>query len=123
MSISDDPGELPAQEPHRAHQFRAQSSQYVPSPSTSSSSHSTPEAISSVSTAIEWLRSTFLFVRIVKNPTFYALNNGSTAPEVRLEEICTNSVQELIESGVVEEEGEKLTSNSEFRVVSLGEGN
>lgn len=75
-------------------------------------------AISSVSTTIEWLRSTFLYVRIVKNPTFYALNNGSTPPETRLEEICANSVRELVETGVVEEDGERLNSTGESCVPS-----
>ncbi|BGP14081.1 ATP-dependent DNA helicase MER3 [Rhodosporidiobolus nylandii] len=67
--------------------------------------------ITSVSTALVWLRSTFLFVRIAKNAPYYAIANGASNPDERLEEICVQAIKELVDSGVVERVGEELASN------------
>lgn len=68
-------------------------------------------AISDIPSALRWLRSTFLFVRIIKNPTFYAIPGIKTTPEARLEELCLEAIKELVGSGVVDEDGDKLAAN------------
>ncbi|GAA6026781.1 hypothetical protein JCM8097_005857 [Rhodosporidiobolus ruineniae] len=74
----------------------------------------TLRTIADVPSALHWLRSTFLFVRITKNPGYYALGSnakdGAKSPDERLEEICVKAVEELVQSGVVEREGEELGS-------------
>lgn len=66
-------------------------------------------AITSVASALLWLRSTFLFVCINKNPAHYAIGNDRISPEARLEEICVEAVGQLVESGVVEERNDSLS--------------
>ncbi|BGP30278.1 ATP-dependent DNA helicase MER3 [Rhodotorula toruloides] len=67
--------------------------------------------ISDIPSALRWLRSTFLFVRITKNPAFYAIPGIKSTPEARLEELCLEAIKELVGSGVVDEDGDKLAAN------------
>lgn len=65
----------------------------------------TPSAITSVASALHWLRSTFLFVRIKRNPKFYALpGSEDVSPATRIEEICISAVGSLVSSDIVEEQ-------------------
>ncbi|GEM11682.1 DNA/RNA helicase, DEAD/DEAH boxtype [Rhodotorula toruloides] len=67
--------------------------------------------IGDIPSALRWLRSTFLFVRITKNPAFYAIPGIKSTPEARLEELCLEAIKELVGSGVVDEDGDKLAAN------------
>lgn len=61
-------------------------------------------AITDVQTALQWLRSTFLFVRIRKDPATYALSTGGAASaDAQLEELCLKAVKDLASEGIVEE--------------------
>ncbi|KAJ8295613.1 ATP-dependent DNA helicase MER3 [Rhodotorula toruloides] len=76
--------------------------------------------ISDIPSALRWLRSTFLFVRITKNPAFYAIPGIKSTPEARLEELCLEAIKELVGSGVVDEDGDKLAANRQsFAMPSL----
>ncbi|GAA5829644.1 hypothetical protein JCM11251_000232 [Rhodosporidiobolus azoricus] len=68
----------------------------------------TLRTITDIPSALQWLRSTFLFIRIVKNAPHYAIANGTSHPEERLEEICLEALKELVDSAVVERDGESL---------------
>lgn len=78
-------------------------------------------AIDGIPSALHWLRSTFLFVRITKNCAYYGLGMDGTSPEERLEEICLSAVNELVRSGVVERDGDKLAGNRAFRSTYPGQ--
>ncbi|GAA5826052.1 hypothetical protein JCM5353_004194 [Sporobolomyces roseus] len=71
-------------------------------------------------TALRFLHSTFLYVRITKNPTYYAIANSTTlSPDARLEEICVEAIKQLVSEGiVVEEEDESLAPNEYGEVMS-----
>lgn len=65
------------------------------------------QSITSTETALEWLRSTFLYVRIKRNPAFYRLKNCSSeeaklSAENRLESIFTNDIDRLRDHGLVD---------------------
>ncbi|GAA6062252.1 hypothetical protein JCM10212_001766 [Sporobolomyces blumeae] len=76
--------------------------------------------IDSVDSALRWLRSTFLYVRIVKNPGYYAIANGTKmSPDERLEEICVEAIKELVSEGIVSQgEDEKLVANDYGEIMS-----
>ncbi|KAI5800118.1 Sec63 Brl domain-containing protein [Geopyxis carbonaria] len=61
--------------------------------------------ITGVTSAKQWLRSTFLYVRMRKNPQYYKLDGQDTIkdPEKRLESICERDIKSLIEAGLVTE--------------------
>ncbi|TIB74309.1 hypothetical protein E3Q23_02738 [Wallemia mellicola] len=71
--------------------------------------------------AIEWLRKTFLYIRIQKNPAHYvsALNEKTasvdTSWERRLEEIVETALFELGERGLI-----KLEANGQLKSTGLG---
>ncbi|GAA5999340.1 DNA helicase [Rhodotorula paludigena] len=67
--------------------------------------------ITDVESGLLWLRSTFLYARITKNPSHYALGSVKTSPEARLEEICVDAIKELVDSGVVDKQDSTLVSN------------
>lgn len=75
--------------------------------------------ITSNSGAIDWLKKSFLYVRIQKNPKYYtALNQGSASSnaswEERLAEIVENAVTQLHEHGLVQRgDSGQLKSTSE----------
>lgn len=83
------------------------------------SAHSAALAITDVESGLLWLRSTFLYARITKNPSHYALGSVKTSPEARLEEICVDAIKELVDSGVVDKQDNTLVSNRAFRASSL----
>ncbi|GAA5835706.1 hypothetical protein JCM9279_004624 [Rhodotorula babjevae] len=70
----------------------------------------TLRTIADVQSGLHWLRSTFLYVRITKNPAHYAIGPGKTSPETRLEEICLEAIKELVESGVVDQKEDELSA-------------
>ncbi|XP_077253583.1 DNA helicase ROCK-N-ROLLERS isoform X6 [Tasmannia lanceolata] len=59
--------------------------------------------VSDISLAIEWLKCSYLFVRIKKNPEYYGVKKG--IPRERLEkhmqEICVQNVNELSRCGMI----------------------
>ncbi|GAA5919330.1 hypothetical protein JCM6882_002778, partial [Rhodosporidiobolus microsporus] len=75
-------------------------------------------AITDVPSALHWLRSTFLFVRIAKNAPHYAIANGASNPDERLEEICLEAIKVLVDGEVVERDGEKLASTEYGDIMS-----
>ncbi|KAM0753841.1 P-loop containing nucleoside triphosphate hydrolase protein [Meredithblackwellia eburnea MCA 4105] len=61
--------------------------------------------IDEISSALRWLRSSFLYVRIRKNPSHYAISGDeTTSPDLRLEELCLKSIEELVQEGIVMQE-------------------
>ena len=77
--------------------------------------------ITSFASAIQWLRSTFLFVRITKNPKYYALaGSEERSPTEQLEEICLGAVNNLVSSEIVDEQADSdfLTSTGTSRIPS-----
>lgn len=67
--------------------------------------------------AKSWLRSTFLYVRLNRNPTHYKLEQrgGSNDINRSLEEICEKNLNLLDESGLI------LTKDSGLRCSELGD--
>ncbi|GAA5919935.1 hypothetical protein JCM1841_000052 [Sporobolomyces salmonicolor] len=79
----------------------------------------TLRTITNVASALHWLRSTFLFIRIAKNAPYYGIANGaSSSPDARLEEICVEAIKELVGDGIVDEEGESLSPNEYGDIMS-----
>lgn len=66
--------------------------------------------MSDVETALHWLRSTFLYIRIQKNPAYYALGSAKT-----LEEICVRAVDDLVANGIVEVDNNIYKSTGELK--------
>lgn len=79
----------------------------------------TSTAITNVQSGLHWLRSTFLYTRITKNPAHYAIGPGKTSPETRLEEICLEAIKELVDSGVVDQREDELSATRASRSHSL----
>lgn len=77
-------------------------------------------AIGNVPSALRWLRSTFLFVRIHKNRAYYGLDVDGTSPEQRLEEFCLAAIEQLVQSGLVERDGEDLAANRAHESLQAG---
>ncbi|XP_064621106.1 probable ATP-dependent DNA helicase HFM1 [Lineus longissimus] len=59
--------------------------------------------ITDVSVAVEWLRSTFLHIRVMKNPKHYGIDVGLTSDEVekQLQDFCMKSLKSLSEAGMI----------------------
>ncbi|XP_048584395.1 probable ATP-dependent DNA helicase HFM1 isoform X2 [Nematostella vectensis] len=62
--------------------------------------------ITDVSVALEWLKSTFLFIRIQKNPTYYGIPEGlkKEALEHKLQDMCIQNLNTLERSNLVKME-------------------
>ncbi|XP_070567213.1 probable ATP-dependent DNA helicase HFM1 [Ptychodera flava] len=65
--------------------------------------------ITDMNIALEWLKSTFLYIRVVKNPTYYGIPPGLTkeALEKRLTDMCCKYLQSLKEIDLVKTEEDK----------------
>eukprot|EP00903_Cladosiphon_okamuranus_P018895 g17378.t1 len=61
------------------------------------------ETIHDIGEAIEWLRSTFYFIRCQKNPSFYGLPSGLTEGDLHghLQQTCLNGLKQLRNAGVI----------------------
>ncbi|KAJ3318508.1 ATP-dependent DNA helicase MER3 [Boothiomyces sp. JEL0866] len=64
------------------------------------------ESINNFDTAMEWLKSTFLYLRIQKNPGYYQFKkidkqDGMKSAEYRLESIYNNELNKLVQAGLV----------------------
>ncbi|XP_050717948.1 uncharacterized protein LOC126999409 [Eriocheir sinensis] len=59
--------------------------------------------VTDLGVAVEWLRSTFLYVRVQHNPSHYGLPKDlqQTQLEARLQEMCTKEVNALARAGVI----------------------
>ena len=66
--------------------------------------------ITNSESAKRWLRSTFLYVRLKKNPSHYGIagERGIQDIEERLEEICERNIKLLTEEGLVLVDGGRL---------------
>ncbi|PWW77261.1 P-loop containing nucleoside triphosphate hydrolase protein [Tuber magnatum] len=66
--------------------------------------------ITNAESAKRWLRSTFLYVRLKKDPSHYGIigERGIQDIEARLEEICERNIRILTEEGLVVVEGGRL---------------
>ncbi|PUU75011.1 Sec63 Brl domain-domain-containing protein [Tuber borchii] len=66
--------------------------------------------ITNSESAKRWLRSTFLYVRLKKNPSHYGIagERGIQDIEERLEEICERNIKFLTEEGLVRVDGGRL---------------
>ncbi|KAJ7560178.1 hypothetical protein O6H91_04G117200 [Diphasiastrum complanatum] len=60
--------------------------------------------VSDVSLAIDWLKNSFLYVRIKKNPQHYGIQRGLSAEQLenKLKDICLQHVNELVQFGVIQ---------------------
>lgn len=60
-----------------------------------------------VSTARRWLASTFLYVRVKKNPSHYRFREGveKATDDELLEQLCRKDIDLLVDAGIVKEEG------------------
>ncbi|KAA8910250.1 DNA/RNA helicase MER3/SLH1, DEAD-box superfamily, partial [Sphaerosporella brunnea] len=74
--------------------------------------------IADTETAKQWLRSTFLYVRLKKNPQFYKLQGQefNRDPEQRLDEICERDISLLTTEGMVGN-----NSNGKLSLTKFGE--
>lgn len=70
------------------------------------------KTISDISSAQQWLRSTFLYVRLMKNAAYYKLEGQTAARnlEERLEDICEKDITLLSEEGLIERKENYLKS-------------
>ncbi|BFZ60560.1 ATP-dependent DNA helicase MER3 [Saitoella coloradoensis] len=66
--------------------------------------------IMDVSTAMEWLRSTFFYVRVRANPRYYNINTFGQDMEKGLEALCMKDLKLLEKTGMISMEGERLRS-------------
>ncbi|XP_072788830.1 probable ATP-dependent DNA helicase HFM1 isoform X3 [Taeniopygia guttata] len=53
--------------------------------------------VTDVSVALEWIRSTFLYIRALKNPTHYGFSSGldTVGIEAKLQELCLKNLNDL----------------------------
>ncbi|NXE75064.1 HFM1 helicase, partial [Cochlearius cochlearius] len=53
--------------------------------------------VTDVTVALEWIRSTFLYIRALKNPTHYGFSSGldKTGIEAKLQELCLKNLNDL----------------------------
>ena len=67
--------------------------------------------ITDTESAKRWLRSTFLHVRLKKNPRFYKLDDQTATKnsEERLNDICEKELGLLLKEGLVMDNGGKLS--------------
>jgi ATP-dependent DNA helicase HFM1/MER3 len=59
--------------------------------------------IAALPDALQWLKSTYLWVRVAKNPTHYGIATGLTANKLEqlLQKLCLTTLTELAEHGIV----------------------
>lgn len=72
------------------------------------------QTISSLPIAVEWIKSTFLYVRATKNPKYYKINSKENV-EKKLEEMCCIGIDSLLKYDLVtksDESGEILSTGS-----------
>ncbi|KAL3847245.1 hypothetical protein ACJMK2_018167 [Sinanodonta woodiana] len=53
--------------------------------------------INDISVAVEWLRYTFLYIRVMQNPQFYGMPNGLSKEQIekRLQDLCMKNLNQL----------------------------
>ncbi|XP_018415798.1 PREDICTED: probable ATP-dependent DNA helicase HFM1 [Nanorana parkeri] len=64
----------------------------------------TLHTITDVNIALEWIRSTFLYIRTLKNPSHYGFQRGldKVGIEAELQELCLKNLNELSSVGLIE---------------------
>nr|XP_006818661.1 PREDICTED: probable ATP-dependent DNA helicase HFM1-like [Saccoglossus kowalevskii] len=70
--------------------------------------------ITDMNIALEWLKSTFLYIRVVKNPTYYGIPPGLSkeALENKLKDMCSKYINSLKEIDLVTMEDDNLVLTS-----------
>ncbi|KIY66335.1 P-loop containing nucleoside triphosphate hydrolase protein [Cylindrobasidium torrendii FP15055 ss-10] len=75
--------------------------------------------VTSISTATEWLRGSFLFQRVRKNPQYYALGKEEDQTwEGRVDDMVAQSIEKLVESELITVTGETLRSTEYGDIMS-----
>ncbi len=66
--------------------------------------------ITDAATALSWVKSTFLFVRLRKNPTRYGAKAGQSqaALEKWVQQLCLNQLSKLVDAGIMTQDEETL---------------
>ncbi|KAK9478748.1 P-loop containing nucleoside triphosphate hydrolase protein, partial [Lipomyces japonicus] len=71
--------------------------------------------IKSIADAMLWLRSTYLYVRIKKNPMHYNVRINNTHDiEIYLDKLCTESISKLVDAEMVNRNGNEELGITEF---------
>lgn len=65
--------------------------------------------------AINWLKDTFLYVRMKQNPSYYQLEGKHSNVDETLEKLCRHDIQALVTRKLLREESEG------FRITVYGE--
>lgn len=66
--------------------------------------------------AIDWLKSTFLYVRIKQNPVFYEIDGQTSSIDQKLECLCKKDIELLSSRSLV-----TSTSQRELRITPFGD--
>ncbi|XP_053549099.1 probable ATP-dependent DNA helicase HFM1 [Bombina bombina] len=77
----------------------------------------TLHTITDVNIALEWIRSTFLYIRALKNPTHYGFQKGlnKTGIEAKLQELCLKNLNDLSSVGLI-----KMDEETNFKPTETG---
>ncbi|XP_060602890.1 probable ATP-dependent DNA helicase HFM1 [Ruditapes philippinarum] len=66
--------------------------------------------ITDISVAVEWLKYTFLYIRVMKNPTYYGMPSGLTRQSIekRLQDLCMKSLNQLNKLSLIQMNEENM---------------
>ncbi|KAI8646499.1 P-loop containing nucleoside triphosphate hydrolase protein [Parasitella parasitica] len=65
-------------------------------------------------TALKWLQSTFLYVRLLKNPVHYKLNHESISSSTILQEICSKNLELLERHNLIQKAADLTLKATEY---------
>ena len=71
--------------------------------------------ITNEATALKWLQSTFLYVRLLKNPVYYKLDQSSISSSTILQEICSKDLELLQYHNLIQK-----SSDSKLKPTAFG---
>ncbi|KAG8436718.1 hypothetical protein GDO86_007706, partial [Hymenochirus boettgeri] len=73
--------------------------------------------ITDVNIALEWIRSTFLYIRALKNPAYYGFSDGidKIGIEAKLQELCLKNLNDLSSVGLI-----KMDEENNFKPTETG---
>nr|XP_047922918.1 probable ATP-dependent DNA helicase HFM1 isoform X4 [Anser cygnoides] len=73
--------------------------------------------VTDVTVALEWMRSTFLYIRALKNPTHYGFSSGldKTGIEAKLQELCLKNLNDLSSFNLV-----RMDKENNFKPTETG---
>lgn len=64
--------------------------------------------LKNIESTIQWLKSTFLYIRIKQNPKYYELNENSAGIDDTLEALCRKDIELLSQVGLINISGQEL---------------